>query len=392
MYQVLVSGSNGNGQLGLSHREDIFELECCFESDDKPIDIACGSNHSIILTDKGNAYITGCKSNHLSDILDRKEDGRLVSNDGDDGNFTKFTKIKGEFKCVGAGWTFYVFVKVDNSIWIYDNNEMFEIMSKDEISETDSVCRIFTSLKSIIILLESGKLLCWGDNSKYQLMGDTGCDKSFKNIQNVTEITFIDVLPNYRLECVKVLNVCMARDYTVFRITYNNEEMIIMRCKTDRREILKGMDSIINGNNGDNISGGQYTKFIIVPKGPSEVIDIDTMWSSIHIVLKNKNGDGLFIESIGNDVFGQLYKGIPGLDNNKDIGWIKAGTEHGLLVSRNKDRVYAWGWGEHGNCGRPDAKEGDNLQSVKGLLYSGETDKIVDVYGGYANTWVVVNK
>lgn len=64
---------------------------------------------------------------------------------------------------------------------------------------------------------------------------------------------------------------------------------------------------------------------------------VKTMWTSIHYQINH------MLFAIGNNSHSQL------LDNELQ-GFLsfETGSEHGLL---QYDNIYAWGWGEHGNCG-----------------------------------------
>lgn len=73
MHRVFAFGSNGSGQLGIGHTEDVSEpRECVFVEFDEngnriPVNmkgkqvqrIACGGNHTIILFEDGSAYASG---------------------------------------------------------------------------------------------------------------------------------------------------------------------------------------------------------------------------------------------------------------------------------------------------------------------------------------------
>jgi protein ATS1 len=106
---------------------------------------------------------------------------------------------------------------------------------------------------------------------------------------------------------------------------------------------------------------------------PTHFTDFKTMWSSVHLI---ENND---IRSIGNNSHSQL------LSLGEDIQFedFDVGSEHGLLLSSNT--VYAWGWGEHGNCG---VKTNSSNSFDLTILFE-TSEKVVKLQGGCATSWVI---
>lgn len=108
------------------------------------------------------------------------------------------------------------------------------------------------------------------------------------------------------------------------------------------------------------------------------------MWLSIHWLDESGN-----IHSDGNNLHGQLFDyRIERPLQNERIQRFEVGSEHGLALT-SCNRVFAWGWGEHGNCGVP--KNESVTFDYLNLLYDGSL-RVCYLAGGLATTFVVVER
>lgn len=353
-------GSNGNGQLGLNHSEDIDRPTFSLAVNQEVEDIAIGGNHSLILFKNKNLFASGEQCGFFDPALDSD----------------RFDIVQKDVTHVCAGWDFTAIVKNNVSVFLYDKNGKRHLI---DLSENAKFMR--SSLHSVIIVDNKGSAFAFGDNKKGQLFGDVITDK---NVPEPTKITFED-LPNSSFNGLMVLDCCMGRDYTIFHL-YDEEKdanIILMRCKTDRFSILTNMYSTI-GDRGHEIQGSvgvNKSRWFFVDKHV-KINGLKSMWSSVH-VWYNKDDTGNKLVSFGNNVYGQKYDGSK---LEEEIDSFDVGTEHGLLVTKDKHKVYAWGWGEHGNCGP--SSDG----SLK-LLFQDDGKRVVqNVFGGYANTFIVTSR
>lgn len=397
MYHILCCGSNGSGQLGLGHEEDISDLKECFQNNYSLVDIACGSNHTILLFDNGNAYACGNNTKQLVKGLDSDFEINKANEiyNPQEQSLLCFKQIgdnKLKFKKCGAGWDFTVLVDEINKVYIYGNLKDCGGLGSETIKtskltyiyhlENDDIISVNTSLHSVIIIHKSGKIITWGNNKKGQLLGD--CDKP-SIIWKPTELTFDDIHIG-KFNDLNVLQCTMGRDYTIFHLRNKNtaKEYIVMRCKNDRFNILENLCKIIGTKNIIGKIGDTKTFYFQIKNGV-KILQIQSMWSSIHIMYCNEyiNDGKTYIKSFGNNVFGQLFPGL-----NNEISHLTVGTEHGIGLSLDKRYVYTWGWGEHGNCGNQ--HESNSLA----LLYECHNDKeyVDSIYGGFATTWIVVKR
>ena len=88
------------------------------------------------------------------------------------------------------------------------------------------------------------------------------------------------------------------------------------------------------------------------------------------------------IISFGRNDHGQLSP--PGLP---PVEAISAGSEHCLALTRTS-KVLAWGWGEHGNCGKETDSDG-NVKERWNEIDLPQSQKAIAVYAGCATSFIV---
>lgn len=356
MYKVLCCGSNGRGQLGLGHDKDTDILECCLNSETGVKNIGCGSNHVLILLENGDLYASGYNNGYFGDQRDSKN----------------FSIVKNNVKLVDAGWDFTITVDFENIIQIHTEKGISEF----DLKQGD-VSYLRTSLDSVLVCCSNGFVFGWGNNKKGQLLGDCA-DTNAKMLKEFEKLQFNDV---HDYERLILLDCHLGRDYGIFLFEnfITKENVLVMRGKSDRYEILEGLNDVLGKEKVLGTIHENKTRYFPVSNKIS-IESLKSMWSSVHVLYK-KDNEKRDIHSFGNNVYEQLYVD----DKNLSIGFFDVGTEHGVLVTPNGDNVYCWGWGEHGNCGNQ--KEQSKLSSI----YKSNSRKVVSVYGGYANTWIVTS-
>jgi protein ATS1 len=372
MYKVRCCGSNGYGQLGIGHEEDTDVVELCFQSDIRIKDIGRGNNHVLILLTNGELYASGYQCGYLDSNYKEK-------------SINSFKLVKKNVNLVDAGWNYTVIVTESNEIEIYNENGVF---SYNEL-KNEKIKYLRTSLDVILVVCESGRIFGWGNNKKGQVLGDQDNFENLmkKQLDKFEELKFND-LPN--VEQFKLVDCCLGREYGIYLMEnfVENFFVLIMRGKTDRYNILQKLHDFLQINETSEITGSigvnKSRWFKITPK--IKIIDLKSMWSSVHI-LYEKATKQIDLQSFGNNVYGQIYKNQ---DPDFRIGSFDVGTEHGVIVNSNYECVYCWGWGEHGNCGILPYDVGNGQLSI--LYKSPLNERIIKVFGGYANTWIVSKK
>lgn len=347
MYKVLACGSNGNYQLGINNDIDQNGLqEAQFKLDDdtivtslsyKPTKIACGGNHTLILFENGEVYTSG--ENQFGQCGLPKCD-----------NITIFTKVPGNWIDCCCGWEFSILINQNREVYVCGNGLKGELGLGKEIRlcelrysfsiPRDSDFEIKASVNHVVLRVNN-ELIGWGNCRKGQL----GVIEERKPsiLWEPKKLNF----PNIDIDS-GALKFSLGREYT---------------CIFTRGEItLFGKHAIC------------------VDLTTTEVQEVQSMWSSVHFLTNDKR-----VKSFGNNSHGQLY---PSKDPFK-VETFAIGSEHGLVLSANI--VYAWGWGEHGNCGiHQENKESIDEVTFNYLnpLYTAP-DPVVAIAAGCATSWVV---
>lgn len=312
-YSVLCCGSNGNYQLGVSDDDDHDMLVIArFRRDDgelvdyidsKPINIVCGGNHTFILLESGTAY--ACGENTYGQCA--------IGAAGD--NVVHFHQVPGKWKFVAAGWEFSVLVDNNGRIYSCGLGQKGELGQGPEASKSESleeviadfgganVVDIKASLNHCIVKLDNGELFGWGNSRKGQL-------------GTITEV-------NQRGKLLPFL-------WTPHKLDFGLTSPVV------DYGVGRDLTSILTSNTINIYGKLQDT---IHEKEP--ILSLKSMWSSIHY--SHKTEGTLRLKSYGNNSHGQIFPG----DSIKDY---QIGSEHGLVLA-DDNSVYAWGWGEHGNCG-----------------------------------------
>lgn len=335
MYNLLCCGSNGLGQLGIGTRDDVDVLEkALFEvvtgrSENigtRPIKIACGGNHTVVLMENGDVYGAGDNSSNQCGLEEERE-------------YLFFTKIKVEnCKFVLCGWEFTVFVTQNDDIYTCGRGNKGElgrgstgVSSITKIANITGIIDLQSSLTHTVIRTSNNELYGWGTCRR----GELGVVEGAKFLCEPSKLDF--PTKNWKYYA-------LGRNRTLFcheKITMN----------LDKEDLFS--------ETGNSLA--------------NSVVSLRAMWTSVHV----STGDR--IVSTGNNSHGQLCpQQIP-------FTAMETGSEHGLLVTKN-NRVLAWGWGEHGNCGHTDD---DSVVYNMNCIYEGQP---LMVAGGCATSWVVAKK
>lgn len=369
MEGLFALGSNGSGQLGLGHKEDVsvpkqVQFRQGLHNNDDPISqVAAGGNHTILITGSGKAYWSGDSTSGCCGITTEyeKSDARPL-----------FRELRlsssangGPIMYAACTWDSTVLVAAD------ENGKATRVyacgITEDGVARSaptgnlgdvpiplldfppvgTEVANLAAGFRHIVAVLDNGDVYGWGNGRKGQLGPLRDSAKARGNVttpQKMTDIPF------------KVARAVCCQ-YTTCLIAEPG----------DGRIMVLGAD-----------------KWQLISQAPSEVPSWKTMaasWGGIYILKR----DGKLI-AWGRDDHGQLPP--PGLP---ELSHISAGSEHVIALTETGD-VLAWGWGEHGNCGpHTDDKFGDVkgrwnvLASLKNLP---EGSSITAIGAGCATSWI----
>ncbi|KAI5969573.1 ATS1 [Candida margitis] len=368
MYQVLACGSNGNYQLGQDDDEDQRALRPCLfhvegepqpttSIQHKPRKIACGGNHTLILFENGDVF--SCGDNEFGQTGHPESESVVAA-------FKRVTSIQHKFIDISCGWDYSFLLTEGNDLFACGKGlkgelglgiHVLQATKPHLVTRFDAgVRKLKTAVNHTIVQTSNNKLYGWGNCRKGQLGNIEGSLIKKGAIWQPTELDF-EISPIVTFE--------LGREFTV-----------------------------LSSSDGLHLFGKSNTDVQELRREAANAELIDAMWSSIHFKSHHT------IKSFGTNTHGQLY----------DYGSISGdfefvvGSEHGLLKSENK--VYAWGWGEHGNCGDVknnntaiglsssiDDATDDGLRSITfnylNVLYDG-SEEVIMIAGGCATSWVAI--
>lgn len=338
-------GSNGSGQLGVSHKDDVWVPESChfLVADDNQgvstastlpcgpeegiVKIVAGGNHTLLLTSKGRVFAAGSNDAGRCHLPVHVEEQSVV--------FRECLTVTGNsgsgvfVSDVAATWEASFFVLGGKEVFACGNGARGELGLGQDVVTTSgtgltkcfdindfnddaTIARIAACMSHVVVLDSKGNLYGWGSSRKGELGDSLRSLKAAWTPQSLDEVTF------------SVEQVVLGKDFT-FIFGVNGEEMLLGEEKHFRTPVLDP-SAEAGGTSGLQLFAG---------------------WSSITAM----HSDGR-VTSYGRDHKRQLSR----LDD-KRIKMLAVGSEHCVALS-TEDEILTWGWGEHGNCGRPVDEKG----------------------------------
>lgn len=353
---LLAFGSNGSGQLGIGHQDDVAtpaivsvgsQGSGATDFPDRIRRITAGGNHTLVLCETGSVYAMG-----------NDEDGRCgLDGIGDAGQVTGSQPPKGaasmlqdRYEDVSATWSAGFFVR-DGRILACGSGQHGELGLGEGVTLTKKqqpvafpnsrakVERIRSSVSHTVAVLSNGEVWGWGKGRKGQLGGVV---KDVWTPRRIEEVDFFAV------------DAVCGKDFT---------------CVVGKPDT--GAIMMLGPNDND--------RFGLVAEAPRSIqgwVEIVACWSSIFVLMN----DGSLVAWGRND-YGQLPPdGLP------PVATLAAGSEHCLALTTSGS-VLAWGWGEHGNCGRPLDEHGRVRNRWNEIATPHEAQ---GVFAGCATSFVVV--
>lgn len=398
---VYAFGSNGSGQLGIGHTEDVcVPTRCCFfstttagidsGSPDKVVDkdgdknggdairrIAAGGNHTVILYASGAAYAAGMNGDGRCGVADdisccfssATKPGPELE-DEEQKRLTRFVRVRLElaggrvvdrFADVSASWSATVFVALGGGeVYVVGTGGKGELGVGEVCQSTagaevrvlagfppvgTKVTAIASGMSHVVCALSNGDVYGWGAARKGQL-GSVAT----KTVWTPTRIE--DVL--FRAD-----GVACGREFTVVVSNASGEYVVL---GSDKWGIVSGAPSPpINGR-------------------------VSASWHGVYI----HNAADSSLLAWGRNDRGQLPPSS--LLPPKKVVQFAAGSEHAVALLSGQ-RVVSFGWGEHGNCGAVVDAQGnvkDRLNEIP--LELAEDERVVGVAAGCATSWAVTTR
>ncbi|KKA30832.1 hypothetical protein TD95_004661 [Thielaviopsis punctulata] len=362
-------GSNGNGQLGVGHCDDISVPQpSLFASPpSQPLRIlaaACGGNHSLMLVQtspspsSARVYCAGlatagaCGLNSPADKVANFRPLMLFPADAVDAEDLAATPSH-----VAATW--------DASVVVFDSCRVYTLGTGSrgelglgalsaEILRSPSATRVpnfpppgnacvvdvAAGMAHVLVVLSGGRVFGWGAARKGQLG-----EPAVASVAAPREVS-------------------LPAGFSAVRGVAGKEFSVLLSAAG---EVL--------------VLGGE--KWGIKEAAPAvlqDSVDICAGWGNVYVL----HADGK-ITAWGRNDHGQLPpKDLPPIER------MAIGSEHAVCLTKDQD-VVSWGWGEHGNCG-PGADEAGDVKGRFNVIASHEhvpaSLKIGSVAAGCATSWV----
>lgn len=304
----------------------------------RPVQFAFGGNHTLLRLEDGQVYVCGNNQYGQCGVADVDV-------------VTTFTPIPGKWAKVAAGWEFSVLVSECGTIYtcghgpkgelgigvgIKVSKTLKEVSIPPELGNCN-VDDIKASIGHVLVRCTNGIYFGWGTCRKGQL-GPLEYENTGRGKKP------IGLYWTPRVVEVSGSQFCLGRDRSIF-----------------------------SGDGGITVIGKDPQSIACTP------LKIQAMWSSVHY---SQVVDGhVQIFSQGNNLHGQLFN----FQTTGEINDFEVGSEHGIIRLQDNS-VYAWGWGEHGNCG---PKQTDSVTfNYLNPIYTG-TYPIELMACGLATTWIV---
>ena len=347
---IYAFGSNGSGQLGIGHTEDV-SAPCVIagghESTNASVtDIVAGGNHTVFLFDDGQIATTG-----------ENGDGRcLTSEMNHKQSSLRFPSLPnmGEIQHIAATWSATVIVNRAGNVFVRGSGESGELGLGDGTTLAEmltlindfpppgtTIVKMSACMAHAVIVLSNGEVWGWGRGRKGQLGHPSSIVWKPRKIDGI-EFFAVDAICGKEFTCI--LGSRSAGSLLVLGLNSN-----------DRFGVKSDAPNVIT-------CWKQAT----------------ASWGSIFILL-----DSGEVLSWGRNDHGQLPPShLPSLES------IAAGSEHCLGITKD-GRVLAWGWGEHGNCGQPT----DQLGNVEARWNEIELSRSASaVSAGCATSFIVATE
>jgi protein ATS1 len=373
-------GSNGSGQLGIGHQDDVSSPQACIfdnassfqhlEPDDEIVKVVAGGNHTLVLLSSGAVFAAGsnefgqCGFPASTTTITQTSIYRRVK-------LTSKTADGGEevlhFDDIAATWEASFFTSGDvihvrgrgmkgelglgAGVTQTTEKANFIVLSEELDGGSSKIEDIRSSMSHTVVLTGDGQVFGWGAGRKGQLGQES------KHEKVVWKPRRIDM----PLQAAKV---AVGRDFTFVAGEGDRWHWLLGDDKYER-EYLPDLKTFV-------IASGEST------------YDLTASWSNIYALIHSDHQ----LKGWGRNDRGQLPPdGLPELKS------VAAGSEHCVGLTMDGE-VVAWGWGEHGNCG-PDIDAQANVAggrwNVLPITLS-DSEEVAGIGAGCATSFIIVRR
>jgi len=360
MAAVFALGSNGSGQLGIGHEEDVSVPKPVLFLAGPPttvLSVVGGGNHTLLLGGAGELYWSGdASSGACGRVPEAQRQTRPGFRSMEPGPPSISTS---PVKMVAATWAASVFTRRGT---LGLNNEIYTcgIGEKGELGHGPLIVRLpaperipnfppagaqvvdlAACMSHVVVVLSNGEAYGWGNGRKGQLGS-----------------------PSEIVSCPRKID---GVEFRVARAVCGKDFTCLWGDPSDGSFVLLGSD--------------KWGLRSSIPQPALNWRDVAAGWSNIYLL----RADGILL-SWGRNDHGQSLA-----NQSAKFRAMAVGSEHVLALSESGD-VLAWGWGEHGNCG-PAAPVGTTKSQPSVIVssrYVPEGSEIAKIGAGCATSWVAI--
>jgi len=354
---VYALGSNGAGQLGIGHAEDVS----CPTAITQPLNphqfvrkIVAGGNHTLMLLSDNTLRYSG--ANHDGRCLTETSPTTLDASNQDTADSFRALKLNCEqypsdriIHCA-ATWEASIAVLESGHLIASGTGTKGELGLGSAITQSRSpriipdfpppgtmVCDISACMTHVVVVLSNGQVYGWGAGRKGQL----GLP-----VPHQWRPRLIEGIP------FRASRVACGKEFTYIAGAPSSGEHMVLG--SDKWSVIRNMPALL-------------------PMWQ----DVGASWGSIFVLTQ----DGKIVSWGRNDHKQLAPKHLAG------IRQMAIGSEHALCIT-SADEVVAWGWGEHGNCGL--------INTASGFDSGGDvvvrSSALHSVGAGCATSWVVTKE
>jgi protein ATS1 len=359
MNAVFALGSNGSGQLGIGHEEDVSVPKPILFHPETPsspvVAVAAGGNHTLLLTEAGQLFWSGDAATGACGVGPRPSvpaflETRLLK---------ESTEDVGKVRLIACTWEASFVVAEDAE---GKKTKLFSLGAgmKGELGLGELIIRTPTAtlfkefppngtvivdisacMGHVVAVLSNGEAYGWGNCRKGQAGEPGEVVNSPRKIEGI----------HFKVKRA----VCAKESSCLFGDPTSGDFKVI---GSDKWQLLSNAPA----------------------KAPSWT-DVGASWGNIYILQE----DGTLL-GWGRDDHGQLPPpNLPALSS------IAVGSEH-VTAFTKEGEVITWGWGEHGNCG-PQVENNDvkgRWNAIASSKFIPADTQIANIGAGCATSWVCI--
>lgn len=380
-------GSNGSGQLGLGHTDDIsLPARCLFDDgvSSRPRKangarisrVAAGGNHTVVLFRDGSVYAAGMNGDGRCGIRPSSAGGGDGEGGGGDAGeelmlrFQKVVVVDPEtgdtvdrFKDVSAMWEATVLVssvRGRDVVFVAGSGIKGELgigegitkavlpVRMSGLGEGLDVLAVGSGMGHSVVVMANGKVYGWGTARKGQL------GESVREKKIVWEPVKVEGIP------FRATGAVCGREFTVIMGDETAGEFVVLGSADNKWGVVSNIPA------------------------PGSLAGYAGIYASWHGICVHQRDSS--VHSWGRNDRGQMPP--LGLPKPRKLA---IGSEHGLAVLGD-GAVVAFGWGEHGNCGPDTDVQGNVKEGYNTIpLAIEEGASVVDIAAGCATSWIITS-